>query len=279
MTHVLLQQPRPAKAHVICSSLLLSWCFSFCNIIRNGCLAVPLPNQVSSWDSWDFTNTGHCKVIHLHKSPGAYSHMFQNKPEKSQNGTGHDDLAKKIGQKSSKGASYLTSVGPMDPKNSTCLLLKEWEKENIRIHINASSAAASASSVASASASASLAWGFYSWSRATCRLRKKKVPKSSFSTTSANMCNPCFSTYPGATSHVYICVLYNTKSPQEEPRHISSAAACFLAGASASATSSEAGSWQWSYAIECQVELVESVSIPPTHTTTHTYIYIYNPSS
>ena len=176
MTHVLLQQPRPAKAHVICSSLLLSWCFSFCNIIRNGCLAVPLPNQVSSWDSWDFTNTGHCKVIHLHKSPGAYSHMFQNKPEKSQNGTGHDDLAKKIGQKSSKGASYLTSVGPMDPKNSTCLLLKEWEKENIRIHINASSAAAAASSVASASASASLAWGFYSWSRATCRLRKKKCP-------------------------------------------------------------------------------------------------------
>ena len=67
---------KTAKAHVICSSLLLSWCFSFCNIIRNGCLAVQLPNHVSSWDSWDFTNTGHCIVIHLHKSPGAYSHMF-----------------------------------------------------------------------------------------------------------------------------------------------------------------------------------------------------------
>ena len=70
----------------------------------------------------------------------------------------------------------------------------------IYVYIHASSAAASASSVASASASASLAWGFYSWSIAICRLQKK-VSNSSFSTTSANMCNPCFSTYPGATSH------------------------------------------------------------------------------
>ena len=29
----------------------------------------------------------------------------------------------------------------------------------------------------------------------------KKVPKLSFTTISANICNPCFSTYPGATSH------------------------------------------------------------------------------
>ena len=114
----------------------------------------------------------------------------------------------------------------------------------------------------------------------------KKVSKLSFTTTSANICKPCFSTYPGATSHdmwcntiisSWVCIPYALQkfSPREQPRHISSAAACSSAGASASATSSEAGSWQWSYAIECQVELVESVSIPPAHTTTHIYIYIY----
>ncbi len=56
---------------------------------------------------------------------------------------------------------------------------------------------------------------------------------------------------------------------QEQPRHISSAAACSSAGASASATSSETGAWQCRYAIKCQVELV---AIPSTHTTLKAFI-------
>ena len=82
----------------------------------------------------------------------------------------------------------------------------------------------------------------------------KKVSKSSFSTTSANICKPGFSIYPSTTNHdvgsttiillgIYALYIF---SPQEQPRHISSAAACSSAGASASATASEAGSWQWS---------------------------------
>ena len=46
------------------------------------------------------------------------------------------------------------------------------------------------------------------------------------------------------SSWVYVCI--TNFSLQEQPRHISSAAACSSAGASASATSSEAGSWRWS---------------------------------
>ena len=56
---------------------------------------------------------------------------------------------------------------------------------------------------------------------------------------------------------------------QEQPRHISSAAACSSAGASASATSSETGAWQCRHAIKCQVELV---AIPSTHTTLKAFI-------
>ena len=164
---------KTAKAHVICSSFLLSWCFSFCNIIRNGCLAMPLPNQVSSWDSWDFTNTGHCILIHLHKSPGTYSHVFTKQTWELTEWNRTRWPRKENRTKIKQGCLLSNVCGSYGPKKSTCLLLKEWEKENIRIHIHASSAAASASSVASASAS--LAWGFYSWSIATCRLRKKSV--------------------------------------------------------------------------------------------------------
>ena len=45
---------------------------------------------------------------------------------------------------------------------------------------------------------------------------------------------------------------------QEQPRHMSSVAACSSAGASASATSSDAGAWQCQCAIKRQVELVET---------------------
>ena len=45
--------PRTAEAHVICSSLLLSWCFSFCNVFRRRYLAMSVRNPTSSWISWD----------------------------------------------------------------------------------------------------------------------------------------------------------------------------------------------------------------------------------
>ena len=89
--------------------------------------------------------------------------------------------------------------------------------------------------------------------RSHIKVAQKKVSKSSSSTTSANICNLCFSTYPARpimtweappSSYVYVC--FTQLSPQEQPRHNSSAAACSSAGASASATASEAGSWQWS---------------------------------
>ena len=37
------RRPRTAKTHFICSSLLLSRCFSFCNIFRSGCLLIGVP--------------------------------------------------------------------------------------------------------------------------------------------------------------------------------------------------------------------------------------------
>ena len=83
-------------------------------------------------------------------------------------------------------------MGPLDLKKDRYLMLKEWEKENIRIYIHASSAASSASSVASASAS--LEWGFYGWSGTTWRLRKTNVQI-------IFICKPCFSTYPSTTNH------------------------------------------------------------------------------
>ena len=48
-----LQHTRTAEAHVICSSLLLSWCFSFCNVFRRRYLAMSVRNPTSSWISWD----------------------------------------------------------------------------------------------------------------------------------------------------------------------------------------------------------------------------------
>ena len=162
----------------------------------------------------------------------------------------------------------------MDPKKH----MPFAERMRKGIHIHASSAAAAASSVASASAS--LACGFYSWSGATCRLRKKSVEIIILH----NFCKhlqPLFlhlsrrnqswhviqHHHPG---YIYIPYALQKFSPQEQPRHISSAAACSSAGASASATSSEAGAWQCRYAIKRQVELVSFNS-----TTTHHRITIH----
>ena len=143
---------------------------------------MPLPNQVSSWDSWDFTNTHLCILIHLHKSPGAYSHVFTKQTRELTEWNKIRWPRKENRTKIQQGCLLPNICGSYGPKKSTCLLLKEWEKQIhiyiyicIYVYIHASSAAASASSVASASASASLAWGFYSWSWATCRLRKKSV--------------------------------------------------------------------------------------------------------
>ena len=160
---------KTAKAHVICSSLLFSWCFSFCNIVRNGCLAMSLPNQVSSWD------TGHCIVIHLHKSPGAYSHIFTKQTRELTEWNRIRWPRKENRTKIKKGCLLPSICGSYGPKKTHAFCWKNEKSESIcvYIYIHASSAAASASSVASASAS--LAWGFYSWSGATWRLRKKSV--------------------------------------------------------------------------------------------------------
>ena len=56
---------------------------------------------------------------------------------------------------------------------------------------------------------------------------QKKVSKSSFSTTSANICKPLFSTYPSTTNHdmgsttiiLRICVLYTTFSSRAAETH------------------------------------------------------------
>ena len=56
-----------AKTHFICSSLLLGWCFSFCNVFRSGFLAMKLRNRMSSWVSWvsfNSTNTHHYTYIY-----------------------------------------------------------------------------------------------------------------------------------------------------------------------------------------------------------------------
>ena len=76
-------------------------------------------------------------------------------------------------QESSK-SSFLPNVcGSNGPTKVRYLLLKEWEKENIRIHKHAWSAASSASSVASASAF--LAWGFYNGAEPHEGCAKKSV--------------------------------------------------------------------------------------------------------
>ena len=135
------------------------------------------------------TNTRHCTRIHLHKSPGAYSNILTCSPKKGLR-THRIEQETMFRQESSK-SSFLPNVcGSNGPTKVRYLLLKEWEKENIRIHKHAWSAASSASSVASASAS--LAWGFYSWSGATCRLQKKKCPNHLSPQLLPAFANPCF---------------------------------------------------------------------------------------
>ena len=51
---------RAAETHFICGSLLLGWCFSFCNGFRSGFLAMELTAPMSSsasWASCDSTST------------------------------------------------------------------------------------------------------------------------------------------------------------------------------------------------------------------------------
>ena len=223
LTLVFLQHTRTAEAHVICSSLLLSWCFSFCDIFRSGFLAMSLRSQKSSWISWDFTNTRHCTRIHLHKSPGAYSNILTCSPKKGlrTHRIEHDTMFR---QESSK-SSFLPSVcGSNWPKKDRCLLLKEWEKENIRIYIlHASSAAASASS----SASPSLAWGFYNGTEPREGCAKKSVKIIILH----NFCQhlqPLFLNLSSTTNHdmgsttiiLRICVLYTTFSSRTAEAHV-----------------------------------------------------------
>ena len=90
-------------------------------------------------------------------------------------------------------------------------------------YIHASSAAASASSVASASAS--LAWGFYSWSGATCRLQKKcqnHHPPQLLPTFATLVSQPIQhdQSWMGSTTIILrICVLYTTFSSRAAETH------------------------------------------------------------
>ena len=74
LTLVFLQHPRTAEAHVICSSLLLSWCFRFYDVFRHGSLAMSVRNQTSSWISWD-QHTSLYKNPSSQVSSGIFSHV------------------------------------------------------------------------------------------------------------------------------------------------------------------------------------------------------------
>ena len=196
------EQPRH---NVICSSLLLSWCFSFCNVFYRrrwpgnvqctiDCLVELVEtNHTSPVQESIFTNLqGHIQIFsHVPQKKGLRTHRIEQETM--------------FRQESSK-SSFLPNVCGVqwDPQKSDTFCWKN-EKRKISESINMPGpAASSASSVASASAS--LAWGFYSWSGATCRLQKKKCPNHlSPQLLAQHLQNPCFSTYPSTTSHDMWC--------------------------------------------------------------------------
>ena len=175
--------------------------------------------------------------------------IFSHVPQKKDCELTESNTIRCSGKNQVRVPSYLASAGPIDPKKTNAFCWKNGKRKisesiyymprpqlllpPLLLHLP-------------------LHEGFI-MAQSHVKAAQKKVSKSSFSTTSANICNLCFSTYPARpimtweappSSYVYVC--FTQLSPQEPPRHMSSVAACSSAGASASATASEAGSWQWS---------------------------------
>ena len=264
LTLVCLQHPRKAEAHVICSSLLLSWCFNFCNVFRRRCLAMSVRNRLSSWISWDFTHTRHCTRIHLHESPGAYSNILTCSPKKGlrTHRIEQETMFRQASSKSSFLPNVCGSIGPTKVRYSTFCWKNEKRKISESINMPRPQLLLPPLSLLLQLPSNE---GFMVGAEPHEGCAKQMSKSSSF----ANLVSQPIQAQPTMTceappsSWVYLC--FTQVSPQEQPRHNSSAAACSSAGASASATASEAGSWQWSYLLQYQIQLVELVAIPPTH--------------
>ena len=242
---------------------------------------MPLPNQVSSWDSWDFTNTGHCILIHLHKSPGAYSHVFTKQTRELTEWNKIRWPRKENRTKIQQGCLLPNICGSYGPKKSTCLLLKEWEKQiHIYIYVYMYIYMPRLPLLLPPLSRPRLLQlpsheGFIVGAEphAGCA---KKVSKLSFTTTSANICNPCFSTYPGATSHdmwcntiisSWVCIPYAYTifllGNSQGTSHLQQLAPRLVLQLLQRLQKRAPGN-----GANCSnVQLVELVAIPPTHTT------------